>query len=146
MSGRAFTGSRPEALCEGLSLRSPTVVRIPPLMPIDVKAHAGEVSGAQGARPPRPPAVAMTALNGLVLGALVLDSFDVHVPVPSGRTGMVLFTPTKPGTYIFYCGDRHHPRCRKAAGRHHRCERSPVDRGTYRRTGRGAGATRQAPG
>lgn len=40
MSGRAFTASGPEAQCEGLSLRSLTVVRIPPLMPIYVKAHA----------------------------------------------------------------------------------------------------------
>lgn len=36
--------------------------------------------------------------------AFDLDELDVHVPVPSGRTNEVLFTPTEPGTYVFYCG------------------------------------------
>ncbi len=32
-----------------------------------------------------------------------IDAFDVHVPMPSGKPALALFTPTTPGTYTFYC-------------------------------------------
>ncbi len=33
-----------------------------------------------------------------------VDELDIHIPIP-GRDGVRLtFTPTKPGTYSFYCG------------------------------------------
>jgi len=32
-----------------------------------------------------------------------VDEFNVHAPMPSGKPGLVLFKPTKPGTYTFYC-------------------------------------------
>jgi uncharacterized cupredoxin-like copper-binding protein len=32
-----------------------------------------------------------------------IDEFDVHVPMPSGKPALALFTPTTPGTYTFYC-------------------------------------------
>lgn len=30
-----------------------------------------------------------------------IDAFDVHVPMPSGKPALALFTPTAPGTYRF---------------------------------------------
>lgn len=32
-----------------------------------------------------------------------IDAFDVHVPMPTGKPALTLFTPTMPGTYTFYC-------------------------------------------
>ena len=32
-----------------------------------------------------------------------VDELDVHAAMPSGKPGLALFTPTKPGTYTFYC-------------------------------------------
>jgi plastocyanin len=32
-----------------------------------------------------------------------IDTFDVHVPMPSGKPALALFTPTRSGTYTFYC-------------------------------------------
>lgn len=32
-----------------------------------------------------------------------IDAFDVHVPIPSGKPALALFTPRTPGTYTFYC-------------------------------------------
>lgn len=32
-----------------------------------------------------------------------IDSFNVHVPMPTGSPALALFTPTTPGTYTFYC-------------------------------------------
>jgi len=32
-----------------------------------------------------------------------IDAFNVHAPMPSGKSGLALFKPTVPGTYIFYC-------------------------------------------
>jgi plastocyanin len=32
-----------------------------------------------------------------------IDAFDVHIPMPSGKPALALFTPTTPGTYTFYC-------------------------------------------
>ncbi len=33
-----------------------------------------------------------------------IDDLNVHVPVASGKQGVILFTPTQPGSYTFYCG------------------------------------------
>lgn len=33
-----------------------------------------------------------------------IDDFHVHVPAAPGEQRLVRFTPTKPGTYTFYCG------------------------------------------
>jgi plastocyanin len=35
--------------------------------------------------------------------SLDIDEFDVHVPMPAGKSSLALFTPTEPGTYTFYC-------------------------------------------
>jgi heme/copper-type cytochrome/quinol oxidase subunit 2 len=32
-----------------------------------------------------------------------IDALDVHVPVAAGAQSLILFTPTQPGAYIFYC-------------------------------------------
>jgi plastocyanin len=40
-----------------------------------------------------------------------IDELNVHVPMPSGKPALALFTPTTPGTYTFYC----HPHADKAA-------------------------------
>jgi plastocyanin len=32
-----------------------------------------------------------------------IDAFDVHVPMPAGKSALALFKPTAPGTYTFYC-------------------------------------------
>jgi len=32
-----------------------------------------------------------------------IDVFNVHVPMPAGKSALALFTPTTPGTYTFYC-------------------------------------------
>jgi uncharacterized cupredoxin-like copper-binding protein len=32
-----------------------------------------------------------------------IDELDVHVPVAAGGQGLILFTPTAPATYTFYC-------------------------------------------
>jgi plastocyanin len=32
-----------------------------------------------------------------------IDTFDIHVPMPTGTPALALFTPTAPGTYTFYC-------------------------------------------
>jgi plastocyanin len=32
-----------------------------------------------------------------------IDELNVHVPMPSGKPALALFTPTTPGTYTFYC-------------------------------------------
>ena len=32
-----------------------------------------------------------------------VDAFDVHAAMPIGKPGLALFTPTKPGSYTFYC-------------------------------------------
>jgi plastocyanin len=44
--------------------------------------------------------------------SLDIDEFDVHVPMPAGKSSLALFTPTEPGTYTFYCS----PHADKAAG------------------------------
>ena len=33
-----------------------------------------------------------------------VDALKVHVPAAPGTQGLILFTPTTPGTYTFYCG------------------------------------------
>ncbi len=35
--------------------------------------------------------------------AFDIDEFNMHVEMPGGKTALALFTPTKPGTYTFYC-------------------------------------------
>ncbi len=32
-----------------------------------------------------------------------IDEFQVHTPIPVGKPGVAIFTPTKAGTYTFYC-------------------------------------------
>ena len=32
-----------------------------------------------------------------------IDALNVHVPVAAGESGLIMFKPTKPGTYTFYC-------------------------------------------
>ena len=32
-----------------------------------------------------------------------VDEFNVHAAMPGGKPSLALFTPTKPGTYTFYC-------------------------------------------
>jgi uncharacterized cupredoxin-like copper-binding protein len=32
-----------------------------------------------------------------------IDELDIHVPMPSGKPVLALFTPTAPGSYTFYC-------------------------------------------
>jgi uncharacterized cupredoxin-like copper-binding protein len=32
-----------------------------------------------------------------------IDALDVHAAMPAGKRGIVLFSPTRPGTYAFYC-------------------------------------------
>jgi len=32
-----------------------------------------------------------------------IDELNVHASMPVGQSGLALFTPTKPGTYTFYC-------------------------------------------
>lgn len=32
-----------------------------------------------------------------------IDEFNVHAPIPAGESSVVIFTPTTPGEYIFYC-------------------------------------------
>jgi len=32
-----------------------------------------------------------------------LDEFNLHIPMPAGQSTTAQFTPTKPGTYTFYC-------------------------------------------
>jgi len=32
-----------------------------------------------------------------------VDELDVHAAMPSGKPGLALFTPSKPGSYTFYC-------------------------------------------
>ncbi len=46
--------------------------------------------------------------------AFDVDEFNVHVEMPAGKTALALFTPTKPGTYTFYCSAPGH--ANKAAG------------------------------
>jgi len=33
-----------------------------------------------------------------------IDALNIHVPMPSGKPALALFTSTTPGTYTFYCG------------------------------------------
>jgi plastocyanin len=33
-----------------------------------------------------------------------IDAFNIHAPMPAGKSALALFKPTKPGTYTFYCG------------------------------------------
>lgn len=44
------------------------------------------------------------ANEGLLPHAFDLADERVHLRVPSGRSGVAVFTPTTPGTYTFYCG------------------------------------------
>jgi len=32
-----------------------------------------------------------------------LDEFNIHTPMPASQSAIAQFTPTKPGTYTFYC-------------------------------------------
>jgi plastocyanin len=41
-----------------------------------------------------------------------IDEFNVHALIPAGKSNVVLFRPTQPGTYTFYC----HPHANKANG------------------------------
>jgi heme/copper-type cytochrome/quinol oxidase subunit 2 len=41
-----------------------------------------------------------------------IDEFNVHALMPPGESNMVLFTPTQPGVYRFYCS----PHANKATG------------------------------
>ncbi len=34
---------------------------------------------------------------------LDIEEFNVHTPMPAGRSSMAIFTPTQPGTFTFYC-------------------------------------------
>jgi plastocyanin len=48
--------------------------------------------------------VALRLENSDTLGhSFDIDAFNVHVPMPSNAPALALFTPTKPGTYTFYC-------------------------------------------
>jgi plastocyanin len=35
--------------------------------------------------------------------SLDIDEFNVHVPIPAGKSSLALFTPSAPGIYTFYC-------------------------------------------
>src|SRR4051812_47123775 len=39
-----------------------------------------------------------------------IDEFNVHAPMPIERSGLAVFTPTKPGSYKFYCSIPGHDR------------------------------------
>jgi plastocyanin len=41
-----------------------------------------------------------------------LDEFNIHAPMPVGKTGVAIFRPTQPGEYTFYCA----PHANKATG------------------------------
>lgn len=43
---------------------------------------------------------------------LDIDELNVHAPIPPGKSSVVVFTPTQPGEYVFYC----RPHSNKAAG------------------------------
>jgi plastocyanin len=43
---------------------------------------------------------------------LDIDEFNIHAPIPAGKTGIAIFKPTEPGTYTFYCA----PHYNKATG------------------------------
>ncbi len=43
---------------------------------------------------------------------LDIDEFNVHTPMPAGKSSVAIFTPTQPGTFTFYC----HPHADKATG------------------------------
>ena len=43
---------------------------------------------------------------------LDIDEINVHTPMPSGKSGVAIFKPTRAGTFTFYC----HPHADKAAG------------------------------
>ncbi|HSH77658.1 MAG TPA: cupredoxin domain-containing protein [Herpetosiphonaceae bacterium] len=43
---------------------------------------------------------------------LDIDEFNVHTPIPAGKSSVAIFKPTQPGTFTFYC----HPHANKAAG------------------------------
>ncbi|NJN43329.1 MAG: hypothetical protein HC806_00360 [Anaerolineae bacterium] len=36
--------------------------------------------------------------------AFDIDEFNVHVEMPASKTIPLTFTPSQPGTYMFYCG------------------------------------------
>ncbi len=36
--------------------------------------------------------------------AFDIDELDIHVEMPASTTTPLTFTPTEPGTYLFYCG------------------------------------------
>lgn len=38
-----------------------------------------------------------------------IDEFDIHAPMPVGKTGFALFRPTEPGVYTFYCAPHYDP-------------------------------------
>lgn len=43
---------------------------------------------------------------------LDIDEFNVHAPMPAGKSSVAIFKPMQPGTFTFYC----HPHADKAAG------------------------------
>jgi len=43
---------------------------------------------------------------------LDIDEFNVHTPMPAGKSSVAIFKPTQPGTFTFYCS----PHADKAAG------------------------------
>jgi heme/copper-type cytochrome/quinol oxidase subunit 2 len=38
-----------------------------------------------------------------------IDDLDVHTPMPAGQDAVAVFQPTRPGTYLFYCGPHYDP-------------------------------------
>ena len=87
VQGRDATGVSPEALAQ--------------LPPLSVRAAQFEQRELH-ARVGQTMALRLETADGQG-HSFDVDGLNVHAPMPSGKPGLALFTPSKPGTYTFYC-------------------------------------------
>jgi plastocyanin len=105
LGGILTTAMQPRSTLPGLSPE--TLAALPALKAKDYRFEQAEIRAKVGET------VALRLDNAdTVMHYLDIDEFNVHAPMPAGKSGAAIFKPTQPGTFTFYC----HPHADKAAG------------------------------
>ena len=96
LGGILTTAMQPRSTLPGLSPE--TLAALPALTSRDYQFDQPEIRAQVGET------VALRLDNAdTSMHYLDIDEFNVHAPMPAGKSNLAIFTPTQPGTYTFYC-------------------------------------------
>ena len=96
-AGYLLLGLLPRPLA-ALTVTPQTYSTLPGMETREFQLPAGRAAGAG-----RPAGGAAPAESRPAPHSFDVDELDVHAPMTSGEPGLVVFTATRPGSYLFYC-------------------------------------------